>query len=546
MRLIPKVLFVSWIIALLPLAGVGWVLTGEMSALARRNALTAQESLARRTVDAVRLRMDRAVDLLSFLARLGDLTGPRAEQTLAAAMDSSAFFTDLWVYDPDGRPRAYFHRLENAPGIEKDQWPRVREQIQKRGSYTGPTEFQSRRSPRQMMAVLLPGNKGFLAGKMNLYLLSEDLAGLDLGTGGRVFILDQKGRMVAHSLSTSPRDFAPPVETTSPNEYPAWDGVRVLGVRFPVPGSDLQVLFEQPSSVAQNTAQRVKKRILTALVFGGIFAGVLALTLGAIVSRSLRELRHALAKMKEGQFDVLVQIDSRDEFGDLARTLAEAQVSLEKRVRDSVLGRLSRLIGHDMRQPIQAARTALETALRHLKEVDDVGIQHLRYCFDAFDQMDDYVEDILTVGRDRPPNRHIMNLNELAQNVIKSFRPPETMKLTTRWADGLPTCPVDEREARRALANAIKNAMEAAGPHGHVTVSSERQDNRFAVLQVEDDGPGLSEEKKERLFEEFTTKDGGNGLGFLVMKKVMAQHQGKLEVIDAPGHGLRVRFLFPI
>lgn len=137
-------------------------------------------------------------------------------------------------------------------------------------------------------------------------------------------------------------------------------------------------------------------------------------------------------------------------------------------------------------------------------------------------------------------------MNGLAQSVLKQIRPPETIRLATRWANDLPSCPVDEREAGRALANALKNAIEAVRPQGHVTVSSEHVENHYAVLQVEDNGPGLSEGKKARLLEEFTTKEGGNGLGLLVMRKVMAQHQGKLEIADAPGHGLPFRFLFPI
>jgi signal transduction histidine kinase len=550
MRFLPKVLLGAWVIALLPLAGVGWVLTREMTQFSRRNALIVQESLARRTVDSVRLRMDRAVDLLTFMARMDDLAGPAAEQTLAAAMDSSPFFTDLWVYDLRGRAQAHFHRLGESPGVTPAEWPIVKKHINAQGSYGGPTYFVEGRSPRRTMAVLLAGGQGYLVGRMNLYLVSEDLAGLDVGRGGRIFILDGSNRLVAHSLTRNPEGFLAPVPArngkASSEEYVAWDGVRALGVRLPIAGSDLTVLYETPAMAARETANRIQKRILSALVLGAFFAGILALVLGLLVSRSLKEVRDALAKMKEGRFDVLVAVRSRDEFGDLARTLGEAQISLEKRVRDSVLGRMARLIGHDMRQPVQAARTALDTALRHLTGVDDVGVVHLRHSFAALDEMDDYIEDILTVGRDRPPARNLLDLNELAQQVVRRVRVPETFTVETRWAKNLPHCPIDEREAARAFTNALKNAIEAAGPKGRVLVSSERLNDHTVVLEVQDNGPGLTPEKRAHLFEEFTTKEGGNGLGLLVMKKVMAQHQGKLEILDAPAHGVRVRFLFPL
>jgi hypothetical protein len=58
-----------------------------------------------------------------------------------------------------------------------------------------------------------------------------------------------------------------------------------------------------------------------------------------------------------------------------------------------------------MRQPVQAARTALDTALRHLTGVDEVGVRHLRHSFDALDHMDDYIDDIFdrVAGTARPP-----------------------------------------------------------------------------------------------------------------------------------------------
>jgi signal transduction histidine kinase len=544
-RLVPKVLLVSWAVALIPLAGVGWVLKREMTHLSLQNARTVQETLAQRTVDVVRRKMDEAIDRLSLLGRMGDLSGNKAEKSLAAAMDSSPFFTDIWLYDGAGDVRAYIHRLGFSPGLTSREWPQLKKVITEKGSYAGPTFYSNSQSPRKRMGVALRDGQGFLVGLLNLYLLQEDLTGLDLGTGGRVFILDQKGRLVAHSLAKEPVDFVSPPDDAYARDYTAWDGTPVIGLRFPVPGSDLQIIFEQPAAMALAAALKVQHRFRWALVIGATFAGLLALVLGVIVSRSLRNLRSAISKMKEGQFDVLVNIRSQDELGDLARTISEAQGILEKRVRDSVLGRLSRLIGHDMRQPVQAARTALDTTLRHLKEVDETGILHLRYCFDAFDQMDDFIEDILTVGRDRTPNRHDINLNELAQTVIRRLHRPETLTLDTRWAPEIPPCPVDEREASRALSNAIKNAIEAAGPNGHVTVSSLMVNNDYVALQVDDDGPGLSQEKKSHLFDEISTKEDGNGLGLLVMKKVMTQHQGKLEFKETPGHGLRVEFHFP-
>jgi signal transduction histidine kinase len=95
----------------------------------------------------------------------------------------------------------------------------------------------------------------------------------------------------------------------------------------------------------------------------------------------------------------------------------------------------------------------------------------------------------------------------------------------------------DEELVERALENLLRNAREAAGPSGRVTLSLAR-DGGEARVSVADDGPGLSPEVRASLRPFFTTKPGGLGLGLALVAKIAALHGGRLELLDRSPRGL--------
>jgi signal transduction histidine kinase len=109
----------------------------------------------------------------------------------------------------------------------------------------------------------------------------------------------------------------------------------------------------------------------------------------------------------------------------------------------------------------------------------------------------------------------------------------------------LPRAPMDEKAARRAIANVIKNAHEAVDdPGGRVDIRTGASAGGV-WLSVTDNGPGIPEEKRRRMFEEFTTKVDGSGLGMLVVRKVMDQHGGRVDIESSPRRGTTVTLFFP-
>jgi signal transduction histidine kinase len=97
---------------------------------------------------------------------------------------------------------------------------------------------------------------------------------------------------------------------------------------------------------------------------------------------------------------------------------------------------------------------------------------------------------------------------------------------------------IDRQMLRRVLVNLVRNAVEAirdarpepagGGPRGHIVVYAERRQSGVAIV-VEDDGPGVPEAVRERIFDPyFTTKSEGTGLGLAIVKKIVIEHNGAI------------------
>jgi nitrogen fixation/metabolism regulation signal transduction histidine kinase len=108
---------------------------------------------------------------------------------------------------------------------------------------------------------------------------------------------------------------------------------------------------------------------------------------------------------------------------------------------------------------------------------------------------------------------------------------------------------LDKQMLRRALINLIRNSSQAirdqSRSEGRVTVSLDRSGD-FWVIDVDDDGPGIPAESRERIFDPYvTTKHDGTGLGLAIVKKVVVEHGGVISASTSPLGGARVRITIP-
>lgn len=555
MRLWQKFIFVSLVIAWVPLGWLGFRLEREVSRSLTASSFQIQSGLADRTVDMVNGQIDAAVNLLTGMGRNLSVRSPGAvvSRTLGSALNTQPILTDLWVHDRAGRLLHALHRFKKGRPVSSSEWPRLRAAVDRDGVFLGRVQIVPPSHPRLLTCVpiLSPANniEGYLVARLNLFVLAQSLGALAEGAGGKAYLLDPQGAPWAESNDDKPeRPPRAPAPWTDPRwtqgEYKREDGSRVLGVKKPLRGLKGWVVFERPRATALAVADKVRRRVWRSLAFATGFAVLLAVFFGVFITKSLHQFMDAVQRWTTGHFGSLITIQSHDELGDLAHLLKDAQPILEKRARDSVLGRMTRFIGHDLRQLVQALRNSLAAILSHVNEPDAQAAKHFLLSYETLDWMEDFIEDILTIGRDRPLNAKKINANQFVQRLIPKLRPPEGCRLTTSLASPAPQAWMEESEARKALLNAAKNALEAIGSQGEVVIGTETRGEGVAIW-VRDNGAGFPEEKRRHLFEETTTKETGSGLGLLVIKKVMDQHGGRVDIASAEGRGTTLTLLFP-
>jgi signal transduction histidine kinase len=138
-----------------------------------------------------------------------------------------------------------------------------------------------------------------------------------------------------------------------------------------------------------------------------------------------------------------------------------------------------------------------------------------------------------------------VDLAEALQPVLALHAPHDGRRFRVEASPGL-TVLADRDLLAQVVVNLVQNAEEARPGAGLVTVRVRRREGA-AVVEVEDQGPGIAAEVRDRLFEPYaTTRPHGTGLGLAIAQRITHEHGGTLEALDAPGGGALFRLTLPL
>jgi signal transduction histidine kinase len=239
---------------------------------------------------------------------------------------------------------------------------------------------------------------------------------------------------------------------------------------------------------------------------------------------------------------------THDEVGKLARTM---NAMLDRLERSSQQQRqFVSDASHELRSPIASIRTNLEVALRNADRADWPAVAQRALAEDA--RMEEMVADLLDLARldedmefESIASMPEVDLDELVLD--ETVRPHRSVIDTARVSAGR----VHGR--REQLARVVRNLLDNADRHAASRVAISLQNGARTVdLTVDDDGPGIAPEDRERVFERFTRlddgrarDDGGLGLGLSMVRTIVERHGGTVTVDDAPIGGARFAVHLP-
>lgn len=225
---------------------------------------------------------------------------------------------------------------------------------------------------------------------------------------------------------------------------------------------------------------------------------------------------------------------------------------LEKQLTDAqrmaAIGEAAALVGHDLRNPLQATTSTLYLAKKMLTNGNcDEAEEAVRLLDGLNDQvryMDKIVSDLQDYARPIADEFTETNLPELIGEAILNVNVPPTVEININQ-DSFPTTKVNPTLLKRVLVNLILNAVQAMPNGGKLTIAINRTE-QFIAIAVQDTGIGISNENVQRIFNPFfTTKAQGQGLGLAVCKRLVEAQGGQITVKSELGKGSTFKITLP-
>ena len=262
------------------------------------------------------------------------------------------------------------------------------------------------------------------------------------------------------------------------------------------------------------------------------------------MASTLRQRKEELLRSQQALAQVNRTLEKRVE--ERTRELKEATRELVKTERLAAIGQMASIISHEIRNPL----AVISNATRLIKTIVSPKESKLIKQFGIIDaeikQASSIINEVLGYARSRELILTAIDLNSYLKEIILSFPlgcgvhikedlDPESVRIK-----------IDAEEMKQAIRNLISNAAEAMQDKGNITVGT-KVGKKVVCIFVQDEGPGISQELRGKIFSPFfTTKARGTGLGLAVVGKAMARHKGKIFIHSQEGQGTRFELYLKI
>lgn len=244
---------------------------------------------------------------------------------------------------------------------------------------------------------------------------------------------------------------------------------------------------------------------------------------------------HDITRMKDAEEQLRVtnqELERRVK--ERTEELQKAQLDLMRKERLTELGKLAGGVAHEIRNPLSAINNAAYLLARHFGKgaprdvADTLGIIH-----EEVRRANHIVAELLDYARVREPDRKLVSVGALVDGALKTADLPPRIELHAERPENGLTVFVDATQCEAALANVIRNSVEAMHGIGRLWLDVVGDDDKVTV-RVRDEGPGISKEVATRLFEPLvTTKASGLGLGLVTARRLVEGQGGTLENVPS-------------
>jgi two-component system, sporulation sensor kinase E len=239
----------------------------------------------------------------------------------------------------------------------------------------------------------------------------------------------------------------------------------------------------------------------------------------------------------------------------ILRDITESRRSAEQTLESERLNALTLLaagVAHEIGNPLNSLHIHLQLMERNVRKLNNSVKAELQDSIEIaraeIARLDSIVTQFLRAIRPSKPQLQAENINTIVDEAVRFFAPEiqgRDIVVKQELRSDLPLLQLDRDQMKQAFYNVIKNSFEAMNRHGVLHIRTDRDDTHVLVTFT-DTGGGMSAENMSRIFEPyFTTKEGGSGLGLLIVRRIVREHGGELSIASPEGKGLTLTIRLP-
>ena len=314
-------------------------------------------------------------------------------------------------------------------------------------------------------------------------------------------------------------------------------------------GFDWITVIDQTSSSFIDEFVDLRDSILITSIIGMISSIVIGVVVSFFITTPLKDLSLLAESISKGKFNIKAKKSRINEMRVIGDSFNEMTESLQKlietekklaetqaRVKNERLtgiGEIAASMAHNMKNPLGTIRSSAEIVKRNAKgtskELDDVLSRMDR----AIERMSQQIEDVLNFVRVSPLIESSVPIKSLLDGAVESIDVPKNITVEIPQAEMQLRC--DPKKIEIVFINLFLNAIQAIGNKPGFIKVRVKEEKGFAVIEVEDSGPGIQEEIFSKIFGPLvTTKEKGTGLGLSTCKNIIEQHGGTISARNYP------------
>ncbi len=383
-------------------------------------------------------------------------------------------------------------------------------------------------------------------------------------------LIDQNGRIIAKStelhnttllFKNLSEDWLKPNDTGALNiqadfigDYEMLVGYAKSKGHKTFQGLNWRVLVLQDSKLAFSPIWEIWHVFILFFLITLVLGALVAFWMSVRISNPIVRLAKYTRTFMKGKSVTLPPVNGSLEINELNTQFTNMINNLEQSRQDmvrvaklAVIGEMAASMAHEVRTPLGILRSSAQMLQRDTS-LNEIAREMTGYIVSETSRLNDLITTLLECARPRPPafsQHNIKDLIEHSQELLKSKAEEKNILIQCQSEDQDIMLYCDRDQMLQVFLNLLINAIQHVNQQGQVKVNI-RQDEESVFISVCDNGPGISIEARDKVFDPFyTRREQGIGLGLTVVQQIIIAHHGSIIIDDSPMGGCCFKIKIP-